>query len=130
MVAVTLLQEAEAAGVSVRVDGDRLVVRGPKSAADIAERLLDCKAEVIEALAAEWDAEMLTLIRWFLGTHPPTEPFELCRGVTVIRPALWWTSTRRDIAAGPNGPRARYGALQQDLRRLAALMKSREWAKP
>ncbi len=123
MVAVNLLQEAEAAGLSVRVDGDRLVVRGPKSAADIAERLLDRKAEVIEALAAEWDAEMLTLIRWFLGTHPPTEPFELSRGVTVLKPALWWTATRRDIAAGPNGPRVRYGALQQDLRRLAALMK-------
>ncbi len=123
MVAVSLLQEAEAAGLSVRVDGDRLVVRGPKSAADIAERLLDRKAEVIEALAAEWDAEMLTLIRWFLSTHPPAEPFELSKGVPVIRPALWWTATRRDIAAGPGGPRAHYGALQQDLRRLAALMK-------
>ncbi len=123
MVAVTLLQEAEAAGLTVRVDGDRLVVRGPKSAADIAERLLDRKAEVIEALAAEWDAEMLTLIRWFLGTHPPSAPFELSRGVTVLKPALWWTSLRRDLAAGPRGPRARYVALQQDLRRLAALMK-------
>ncbi len=123
MVAVSLLQEAEAAGLTVRVDGDRLVVRGPKSAGAIAERLLDHKAEVLKVLSAEWDAEMLTLIRWFLGTHPPTEPFELSKGVTVIRPALWWTATRRDIAAGPNGPRARTGALQQDLRRLAALMK-------
>ncbi len=74
-------------------------------------------------LSAEWDAEMLTLIRWFLGTHPPTEPFELSEGVTVIRPTLWWAATRRDIAAGPNSPRARTGALQQDLRRLAVLMK-------
>ncbi len=126
MGAVSLLQEAEAAGLSVRVDGDRLVVRGPKSASAIAERLLDRKAEVIEALSAVWDAEMLALIRWFLGTHPPTEPFELSRGVTVLRPALWWTATRRDIAAGPGCPRARYGALQQDLRRLAALLKKKE----
>ncbi len=123
MGAVTLLQEAEAAGLSVRVEGDRLGVRGPESAGAIAERLLDHKAEVLKVLSAEWDAEMLTLIRWFLGTHPPTDPFELCRGVTVIRPALWWTATRRDIAAVPGGPRARYGALQSDLRRLAALMK-------
>ncbi len=43
MVAVSLLQEAEAAGLTVRVDGDRLVVRGPKSAGAIAERLLDHK---------------------------------------------------------------------------------------
>ncbi len=123
MVVVSLLQEAEAAGLSVRVEGDRLVVRGPKSAGAIAERLLDHKAEIIEALAAEWDAEMLTLIRWFLGTHPPTEPFELSKGVTIIRPALWWTATRRELVLGPQGtPRARTGALQEDLRRLAALM--------
>ena len=123
MGAVSLLQEAASAGLTVRVDGDRLVVRGPKSAGAIAERLLDHKAEVIEALSAEWDAEMLALIRWFLTTPSPTEPFELCKGVTVIKPALWWTATRRDIAAGPNGPRARYGALQQDLQRLAELLK-------
>ncbi len=123
MGAVSLLQEAQAAGLTVRVDGERLVVRGPKSAGAIAERLLDHKAEVLKVLSAEWDAEMLTIIRWFLGTHPPTEPFELSRGVTIIRPALWWTATRRDIGAGPNGPRARTGGLQQDLRRLAALMK-------
>ncbi len=53
-----------------------------------------------------------------VGTHPPTEPFELSKGVVVLKPALWWTATRRDIAAGPNGPRARYGSLQQDLQRL------------
>ena len=97
------------------------MVRGPKSAGAIAERLLDHKAEVLKVLSAEWDAEMLTLIRWFLRTHPPTTPFELSKGVVVLKPALWWTAMRRDIAAGPNGPRARYGALQEDLRRLAAL---------
>ncbi len=120
MGAVSLLQEAASAGLTVRVDGDRLVVRGPKSASVIAERLLDRKAEVIEALSAEWGAEMLTLIGWFLGTHPPVGPFELCRGVTILRPALWWTATRRDIAAGPGGPRARTGALREDLLKLAA----------
>ena len=126
MGAVSLLQKAKTARLTVHVDGDRLVVRGPKKASAIAERLLDRKAEVIEALSAAWDGEMLKLIRWFLGTHPPAEPFELSRGVTVIRPALWWTATRRDIAAGPGGPRARYGALQQDLRRLAALVRKKE----
>ncbi len=70
-----------------------------------------------------WDGEMAELVRWFLGTHPPNEPFALTKAVVVLKPALWWTATRRDIAAGPNGPRARYGALQSDLRRLGALMK-------
>ena len=41
MEAVSLLREAEDAGLVVHVDGDRLVVRGPKSAGAIAERLLD-----------------------------------------------------------------------------------------
>ncbi len=75
MGAVSLLQEAAAAGLSVHVEGDRLVVRGPKSASAIAECLLDHKAEVIEALSAEWDGEMLKLIRWFLGTRPAAGSF-------------------------------------------------------
>ncbi len=124
MVAVTLLQEAEAAGLTAHVEGDRLVVRGPKSAGAIAERLLDHKAEVLKVLSAEWDAEMLTLVRWFLTAHPPTEPFDLCRGVTVIKPTLWWGVMRCELVLGPQGtPRARTGALQSDLKKLAALMK-------
>ena len=122
MVAMTLLQEAEAAGLAVHVDGDRLVVRGPRSAEAIAERLLDRKAEFIEALSAEWDAETHHLIEWFLRTSAPARPFQLCRGVFVARPAHFWEALRRDLRAGPSGPRARYGALQHDLRRLAALM--------
>ena len=71
-----------------------------------------------------WDGEMAELVRWFLGTHPPTEPFELCRGIAVIKPALWWAVMRRELVLGPHGtPRARTGALQQDLRLLHALMK-------
>ena len=71
-----------------------------------------------------WDRETQRLIDWFLTTSPPAEPFELCRGVTVLDPARWWRSIEGDIASGPNGPRARYGAVQGDLRRLHALMKT------
>ncbi len=78
----------------------------------------------------KWDAETAALIEWFLTTSPPRAPFTLTKAVVVAHPARWWEALRRDIAAGPHGPRARYGALQQDLRRLAALMKSRESAKP
>ncbi len=69
----------------------------------------------------EWDSETRQLIDWFLTTAPAAEPFELCRGVTIRDPAQWWQSIRGDIACGPNGPRARYGAVQGDLRRLHAL---------
>ena len=70
----------------------------------------------------EWDASTHDIIDWFLKTVPPTEPFELSQGVTIADPALWWATIRGDIAAGPKGPRAHYGALQGDLRRLAGLL--------
>ncbi len=52
MDAVTLLTRARAAGLSVTADGDRLVVRGPKDCAPIAEELLANKAEVMALLSA------------------------------------------------------------------------------
>jgi hypothetical protein len=49
---ITLLREAEAAGLSVEVVGDKLVVRGPKRAEAVALRLLAHKPDVIKALRA------------------------------------------------------------------------------
>ncbi len=71
-----------------------------------------------------WDTETRRLIDWFSTTTPPAEPFELVPGVVIMDPARWWRSIRSDIECGPNGPRARYGAVQGDLRRLYALMKT------
>lgn len=67
-----------------------------------------------------WDAETARLIDWFMRTPPPDKPFELCRGVVILKPALWWAALKRDIAEGPGGPRSYYGGLQGDLRRLKA----------
>ena len=47
---MTLLAEAQEAGLTVLADGDRLVVRGPKSAEKLARRLLQNKAQVMAAL--------------------------------------------------------------------------------
>ncbi len=46
-----LLGEAQAAGLSVRAEGDRLVIRGPKEAEPVARLLLERKAMVLAALA-------------------------------------------------------------------------------
>ncbi len=51
MVGLTLLSEARAAGLIVSADGDRLVVRGPRSADAVARLLLANKAAVMAALA-------------------------------------------------------------------------------
>jgi len=53
-----LLNEARAVGLVVLADGDRLVVRGPRSADAVARRLLEHKAEVMRALATPAAAEI------------------------------------------------------------------------
>jgi hypothetical protein len=47
---LALLSEATAAGLTVQVDGDRLVIRGPKTADAVARRLLEYKPDVVTAL--------------------------------------------------------------------------------
>ncbi len=50
---VSLLAEARAAGLGVRLVDGRLIVRGPRSREALAERLLARKGEVLAALAVE-----------------------------------------------------------------------------
>ena len=73
----------------------------------------------------DWDPETRHLVEWFEHTPAPAQPFQLAPGVFVARPRHFWEALRRDIAAGPNGPRARTGALREDLLKLAALFKGR-----
>jgi hypothetical protein len=47
-----LLAEAEDAGLKVRAEGDRLVVRGPRSAEALMRRLIDRKPDVLAALSS------------------------------------------------------------------------------
>ena len=55
-------REARAAGLDIRIDGDRLIVRGPRSAAPIAERLLGMKREIIALLEGQDDE-----VTWRVG---------------------------------------------------------------
>ena len=68
-----------------------------------------------------WDPETAALVEWFNRTLPPSEPFDLHQGVTVLRPGAFWQYLRDDIAGGPSMARGRTGALRKDLRRLAEL---------
>jgi hypothetical protein len=47
---LALLTEARAAGLRVRVEGDRLIIRGPRSQEALAKRLLSRKAELMPVL--------------------------------------------------------------------------------
>lgn len=51
---VTLFNLARVAGLTVKVKSSRLVVRGHKRAADLAQELIARKTEVLDALAKEW----------------------------------------------------------------------------
>lgn len=48
-----LLIEARAAGLVLRAEGDRLVIRGPSKAEALAQRLLDKKVELLSLLSGE-----------------------------------------------------------------------------
>ncbi len=66
--------------------------------------------------AAAW-GDLAPIVEWFLSAEPPATPFKLKQGITITDPARWWADIIADIAAGPEGPRARYGALQDDVMR-------------
>jgi hypothetical protein len=50
---LSLLREARRVGLDVDVDGDHLVVRGPRRLEPVARRLLERKQQVLQALAFE-----------------------------------------------------------------------------
>lgn len=50
MEVLTLIGQARAAGLTVEVEGDTLIVSGPPDAAPLAQQLGQCKADVIAAL--------------------------------------------------------------------------------
>ena len=53
MVGLIILKEAQAVGLTVMADGERLVIRGPKSGEEIARKLLDHKADVLDAITKD-----------------------------------------------------------------------------
>ena len=71
-----LLTEAQQAGLKVVAEGDRLVIRGPKSAGHIAEALISRKQEIMELLSrqeskpkAVWTAEEKQLVAWLENNY-------------------------------------------------------------
>ena len=123
-IARKLIQDVHSAGGTIVAAGDRLRLAAPEPLPDsLMDDLRQHKAEVMTLVGPEWDAETARIVEWFLAAPPPTEPFELFRGVNIIHPARWWRHLGAEISDGPDGPRAKYGSLQKDLKRLAELFK-------
>ncbi len=72
----------------------------------------------IAPVRALWSLEMQSLVVWFMMQEAPVEPFYLEPHQRVLDPVKFFLSLRQDIAKGPAGARAKYGTLQDDLRKL------------
>jgi hypothetical protein len=103
---LNLLREARAAGLTVTVQGDKLVIRGPRRAEPVALRLLKHKPAVMAALvrapaqprqaapeperagwdAADWQAyfDERAAIREFDGQRPRVEAERLAWGELLV----------------------------------------------
>jgi hypothetical protein len=64
-----VLTDARAAGLEVRAEADRLIVRGPRAQANLAQQLLEQKPVVLALLAAE-EAELA----WRIAAMRPPVP--------------------------------------------------------
>jgi hypothetical protein len=82
MEGLTLLRDARAAGLSLARDGDKLVIRGPRRAEAVAQRLLSRKVELIEALAdaTEWPARHREALTHWRALQPEHEAGRLAWG--------------------------------------------------
>src|SRR5258706_15655924 len=79
MEALALIRTAHEAGLTIKVEGGTLIVRGPRRAAPVVRRLADMKAEVLAALARskqsdlEWWRDRFAVRlahRWLDGQRP------------------------------------------------------------
>lgn len=77
------------------------------------------KSEPQSNVNAAWPPDVQSLVDWFLTLEPRLiSPFHLEDHRHISDPVKFCAALRLDISRGPTGPRARYGALQDDLRKL------------
>lgn len=83
---------------------------------------------------AEWGDDGL-VVAWFKAAWAgfkygeptlPRTPFALGAHMTITDPAKFYEALASDIRQGPKSARARYGALQKDLRELHFLVTEEE----
>src|SRR5271170_6073935 len=95
---LTLLRDARAAGLSVRTEGERLVIRGPRRAEPVVHVLIAHKPDIMAALALAGQAGEL---------NPPA--LSEAAGNVAQRSGLYreklqvWQGAGRYTEAGPNG---------------------------
>lgn len=126
MNAGVIIQKLKSIGYQVQTDGQDILLKAdrdpdPVLVTPLLAELRQCKAEVVSLLKSRctvWPADVKALLDWFIISPTQEAPFQLNRHTRVIDADLFYDALRQDIEAGPRGPRAKYGALQSDLRDL------------
>jgi len=137
-----LLSDLTAVGYEIFLEGDqvKLRYRKPDDPPDTARRLIDelrkyktevenilrtgdtvsppYKSQPRVAMKTTWSPEVESLVEWFMLQEAPSQPFHLQPHLRVVDPCKFFSSLRQDIAKGPAGARAKFGTLQDDLRKL------------
>lgn len=72
----------------------------------------------------DWPAALADFVLLLQPEDLPAAPFSPGPAATVTDHAKYLRTLQADIRRGPSGPRARYGALQDDLRRLQRTLAS------
>lgn len=76
-------------------------------------------------MKAIWPPEIQLLIGWFLKLEPrEIAPFYLEPHLHVTDPVKFCAALRREVLAGPTGPRGKHGALLEDVRKLKELVEN------
>jgi hypothetical protein len=65
-----------------------------------------------------WSKEEIALFKRFLNAELPTKPFYLNDWTKIILPVKFYRCLILDISEGPGIKRAKYGALQEDIKTL------------
>ena len=130
MSAAALIADLRERGVQLDIGDCGLVCRARRGVltSELKAAIRENKAYIERVLATErpkiiasrW-GDLAPIVEWFLVAEPPAEVFKLKQGVTIADPARWWRAIAADIAVSPEGPRARYGALQDDLWRAYSI---------
>ena len=116
-----LLLEIRTRKLAFAVSGTRLLCSPSSLLTDrLREALRHNKRSLLPVLRT-WGPRTGLHVLHLLYEAVPGEPFRLDRARFVQDPVVFLKRLYQDVEAGPAGPRARTGALQEDLRLLYEL---------
>ena len=117
-----LTQALRERGVRLRVEDGRLKVKGHRDALTPAlKEAIRAHSATLLPILHTWGPETGVHVLYLLYEAVPSEPFQLDQARFVRDPFTFLVRLYRDVQVGPQGPRARTGALQDDLRLLYTL---------